>query len=394
MSVHILIAEDENHTRLGLSLILRKAGYRVSLAEDGLAALALLRKAKTEGPAIDLFLTDIQMPGLTGLELLDAMAREGISLPTAAITGYGDKDMVVSLMRRGCMDYLDKPFTPDEVQRCIENLYKQQQSALENEDSGQNRDVERLRLDLASRQKEIQEARKAHAALTRVPKAQGRIRLSYISHAYGEMGGDFLDFREHEKGCDLLLADVAGHDMASSYHTVMLKAFFEDRPEREGACLFRALNTQLLASANERMISALFLRTDLPNSLLQITTAAHPAPLVMERQGKLYFPEAAGDGIGLWPDATFATHTHRLNPGDRILLFTDGISQARRIHGPTGKREILGERGLMTLARQHQEKDLETFLACLWEDVMAFCRRKPADDMLMAAMEIPETLLK
>lgn len=389
MPVHVLIAEDENHTRLGLSLILRKSGYRVSLAEDGEEALALLRRTQNEDSPVDILLTDVQMPGLTGLELLEAMREEGLSLPTAAITGYGDKDMVVSLMRRGCTEYLDKPFSPEDVRKCMENLLQQKKNSQERGTGGQARDVERLRLNLASRQKEMEEARRAHASLTRVPKAQGKIGLRFLTHAFGEMGGDFLDFREHEGGCDLLLADVAGHDMGASYHTVMLKAFFEDRPERDGATFFKALNTQLLNSANERMISALFLRIDLRTNCLEITSAAHPAPLLLQKKGCLQPLGTAGDGIGLWPDATFFTQTYSLQARDRILLFTDGISQARRIHGPTGEKKILGEEGVMTLARTHGKRDLETFLSRIWDGVMDFCRHKPADDMLMAVLEMP-----
>ncbi|TYT75447.1 PP2C family protein-serine/threonine phosphatase [Desulfobotulus mexicanus] len=387
MAAHILIAEDENHTRLGLSLILRKAGYRVSLAEDGLTALNFLRKAADEGPVVDLFLTDVQMPGLTGLELLDAMKREGLLTPTVAITGYGDKEMVVSLMRRGCQDYLDKPFTPEEVHSCIEGILAKQE---ENRDTLQNRDMERLRLDLESRQREMSSARQAHAALTRPPRPVKSLKICFLQHAYAEMGGDFLDFRETGTQCDILLADVAGHDMGASYHTVMLKAFFEDHPLRNGESLFKALNTHLASSGNDRMITALFLRVNLDEKRMSICNAAHPSPILLDlKTGTSSTLKATGDSIGLWPDAEFPETSHALIPGSRILMFTDGVSQTKRIDGPTGRRESLGEKRIMDLAVKHREKGLEDFLSAIWKEIMDFCRSKPSDDMLMVALEIP-----
>ncbi|TWI64839.1 DNA-binding NtrC family response regulator [Desulfobotulus alkaliphilus] len=390
MAAHILIAEDENHTRLGLSLILRKAGYRVSLAEDGLTALRFLRRAADEGPPVDLFLTDVQMPGLTGLELLDAMKREGLLIPTVTITGYGDKEMVVSLMRRGCQDYLDKPFTPEDVHRCIEGILAKQE---ENRDTLQNRDMERLRLDLESRQREMSSARQAHAALTRPPRPFQNLKICFVQHAYAEMGGDFLDFRETDQHCDILLADVAGHDMGASYHTVMLKAFFEDQPSRKGESLFKALNAHLSSSGNDRMITALFLRVNLEESCMAICNAAHPSPVLLDMEsGSCRTLQAAGDSIGLWPDAEFPEKNHPLVPGSRILMFTDGVSQAKRIDGPTGRRESLGEKRIMDLAVKHRKKELEDFLSAIWKDIMDFCRSKPSDDMLMVALEIPSGL--
>ncbi|MCW7754413.1 SpoIIE family protein phosphatase [Desulfobotulus sp. H1] len=392
MGAHILIAEDENHTRLGLSLILRKAGYKVSLAEDGLAALAILRKTRRGEMDIDLFLTDVQMPGLTGLELLEAMKREDIFIPVVAITGYGDKDMVVSLMRRGCRDYLDKPFTPDEVQTCIASILERHRSdrATRLSDGLRERDMDRLRMDLASRRKQIEDARKAHASLTRQPTCCTALILRHMQHAYAEAGGDFLSFREDTEGWDVLIADVAGHDMGASYHTILLKAFFDEHPERNGTTFFHALNTHLTSSGNDRMITGLFLRMSLPAMRLEVCNAAHPSPILMEgKTGRILPLRAAGDSIGLWPDAVFHPKNYPVAPGDRILLFTDGIIQAKRVDGPTGKKENLGEQGILFLAEKHRDKTLDDFLSALWKDIMAFCRNKPADDMLLAVVDIP-----
>ena len=73
-----------------------------------------IRAAQTGDLPIDLLILDIQMPGVTGMELLDDLNRLRIEIPVFVITGYGDKAMVVELLRRGCREYLDKPFEDQE----------------------------------------------------------------------------------------------------------------------------------------------------------------------------------------------------------------------------------------------------------------------------------------
>lgn len=112
---HIFLAEDDEYIRLSLSVTLSKRGYKVTLAENGQEALEKIIALKAAGTPPDLLLTDIRMPGMSGIELIDRLKKLDVSLPVFVITGYGDKDMVVELMRRGCSDFIDKPFSPPDL---------------------------------------------------------------------------------------------------------------------------------------------------------------------------------------------------------------------------------------------------------------------------------------
>jgi two-component system response regulator FlrC len=105
MKTNILVVDDDMHMRLALKESLSKAGYTISLAEDGMAAVELVRKSPC-----DLIITDVRMPRKNGLELLKSI-RAGESLvPVILITGYGTVNDAVTAIKGGAFDYIQKPF--------------------------------------------------------------------------------------------------------------------------------------------------------------------------------------------------------------------------------------------------------------------------------------------
>jgi len=126
-SPHILIAEDEKHTRLALHLVLRQAGFSVILAANGQDAYEKIKHQPASRP-ISLIITDFKMPQLDGLGLIDKLQDAGIPIPIMVITGYGDKELLRQLHKRGCDTYIDKPFVPAEVLSRIASALPQAQA--------------------------------------------------------------------------------------------------------------------------------------------------------------------------------------------------------------------------------------------------------------------------
>ena len=126
-SLHILIAEDEKHTRLALNLVLRQAGFSVILAINGLDAYEKIQQQPANHP-ISLIITDFKMPELDGLGLIDKLQRAGIPIPIMVITGYGDPELLRQLHKRGCASYIDKPFIPTEVLSRVASVLPQAQA--------------------------------------------------------------------------------------------------------------------------------------------------------------------------------------------------------------------------------------------------------------------------
>jgi len=105
MSKKILVVDDEATIRLSLVEALSAEGYSVEAAETGEEALA-----RTHGTAFDLLVTDLKLPGVTGLELLQAIRNQGQQVPVIMMTAYGDVDTAVAAMRLGAYDFIAKPF--------------------------------------------------------------------------------------------------------------------------------------------------------------------------------------------------------------------------------------------------------------------------------------------
>ncbi|WP_025321683.1 sigma-54-dependent transcriptional regulator [Deferrisoma camini] len=105
---HLLVVDDDPDMRLALELTLRKAGYRCTLAADGQEALDLLRRQ-----GFDLVVTDLRMPRVGGIELLERMSAAAPHTPALVITAHGSVDAAVESMKRGAVDFLQKPFGPD-----------------------------------------------------------------------------------------------------------------------------------------------------------------------------------------------------------------------------------------------------------------------------------------
>lgn len=127
MKSRILVVDDEESIREFLDIMLRKEGYEVTLAEDGARAIELLKK-KT----FDLVISDLQMPQVTGMELLKHVRDNFPDLLFMMITAFGTTETAVEAMKIGAYDYITKPFKIDEVRIVIGNALKSKNLETEN----------------------------------------------------------------------------------------------------------------------------------------------------------------------------------------------------------------------------------------------------------------------
>ncbi|MBI4509656.1 MAG: sigma-54-dependent Fis family transcriptional regulator [Deltaproteobacteria bacterium] len=119
----ILVIDDERSMREFLAICLKRAGYRVTTAEEGEQALQVL---EAQGP-FDLVITDLKMPGpLDGLAILDQVKARAPDTQVIVITAYATTETAISAMKRGAYDYLTKPFKVDEISVVVERALERQ----------------------------------------------------------------------------------------------------------------------------------------------------------------------------------------------------------------------------------------------------------------------------
>jgi len=110
----ILIVDNETNVRTVFSDVLRKENYIVKGAKDGPEAI----KAVDE-ETFDLALVDLRMPRMDGIEVLETIKKRKPQIPVIIYTGYGSVTTAVEAMRKGAADYLNKPFSPEDLKSCI-----------------------------------------------------------------------------------------------------------------------------------------------------------------------------------------------------------------------------------------------------------------------------------
>jgi CheY-like chemotaxis protein len=118
----ILVVDDESFMLDTIQFILRCSGYDPVPARGGEEALARLAGLRAEGRRVDLILTDLQMPGPTGLELIQLLREAGEQAPVLVMSGYNDQQTARRLREQGIENFLDKPFEEEELLRRIREL--------------------------------------------------------------------------------------------------------------------------------------------------------------------------------------------------------------------------------------------------------------------------------
>lgn len=392
---HIILADDDELTRRYLTMALEKAGYRVTEAGNGNEALEKAFESKKRGRRVDLLLTDMMMPAMTGMELIDELKRAGIGIPVFAMTAHGYKDMVVELMRRGCSDYIEKPIAHEELLDRVREFFNRNEPAAE---TGGKEDIPgkvesdpRMESHINMLEAQVDSAVKAYRNLTRISE-NSNVGVAFYNQPLSQLGGDFADVRNTDRGSDILVVDVSGHDLGASYHAVLIDVFFKENclsGSRNGADFFRLLNEKLLDSGeNERMVTAVFLSVDLENMRAEAVSAGHP-PFVRHSGGMAELSRLRGDILGVLEDADFECRSFPVYSGDRFFLYTDGLVNAYYVNESNGKNIRLSEAGLMDMVEKHGRFPLEEAVARIGNDVAKFSGYSFNDDILLVGLEIP-----
>ncbi|GAB1411147.1 sigma-54 dependent transcriptional regulator [Desulfovibrionales bacterium] len=124
---HVLIIDDEKNYLLILEAILEEGGYTVTALSDPAMAVAYLDEAE-----IDVVVTDMKMPGMTGQEILEIVRKRFPHIPVLIMTAFGSIDRAVEAMRSGAFDYITKPFANDEILLSVRKAFKLSQAEQQN----------------------------------------------------------------------------------------------------------------------------------------------------------------------------------------------------------------------------------------------------------------------
>jgi two-component system alkaline phosphatase synthesis response regulator PhoP len=151
MRRRLLIVEDDPTLRQALAFNLTREGYEVSSSADGESALEAARNER-----LDLILLDVMLPGMSGIEVLRALRRDGVSTPVIVLSAKGDEiDRVVGL-KVGADDYVSKPFSRPELLARIEAVLRRHRSEPAEPEHHEELAFAGVKIDVARRQVEVE----------------------------------------------------------------------------------------------------------------------------------------------------------------------------------------------------------------------------------------------
>ena len=328
MTLKILVVDDEQDVPLLVRQRFRKEiqGKQMEFrfAGNGVEALEVLERE----PDIGIVLTDINMPEMDGLTLLSTLTVRG-PLPKAVIvSAYGDMDNIRVAMNRGAFDFLTKPIDFRDLQTTIE---KTNQELLLLRKAFETRD------ELVGLRRELTIATLIQRSLLpREVPGQGADRrfdvFATMIPAH-EIGGDFYDYFPIDgRRVGLVVGDVSGKGIAAAIYmavsrTILRTVAMEGRNPAE--CLQR-LNALLCADNNEAgmFVTVWYGILDLETGELEYAKGGHPPPFVVGAGGVRMFDMAGDMVIGLMENEPFRVCRDRLAPGECLVIYSDGVSEA------------------------------------------------------------------
>lgn len=317
-SASILIVDDDPINLQVLRNHLTLHDYTIQEARSGREALELL----TTDKSFDLILLDVMMPGLSGYEVCRIL-RENQSqteLPVIMLTAKNRVVDLVTGLESGANDYLTKPFDSRELIARVHTMLHLKRTA-------------KSQSDLATLEREMELAKEVQQSLLPklIPQTSG-LRIAKGYRLMESVGGDFYDFLEIDKNkVGVLLADVSGHGMPAAIIVSMIKIGLHFQRDRASSPeeLLTGLNAILCETMEKEFVTACYAYLDMEKKILVTGSAGHP-PLVVWRKGSraLSNHRPFGRLIGFFPDAEFRSDQIVLESGDRLLMYTDGLTEA------------------------------------------------------------------
>ncbi|MCK0141376.1 SpoIIE family protein phosphatase [Aliiroseovarius sp. F20344] len=357
----ILVVDDSRAQRSLMSKSLSRQGYEVEEADSGLEALKLFASQE-----FDLVLSDWMMPGMDGLELCKAIRAHKSSryVYFILLTSKTDKGAVARGLDVGADDFLAKPFNPDELRARI--AAGGRILSMERELQETNRLVSSALTELKtlydSVDRDLVEARKMQQSLVRESfRDWGRAEVSLLLKPCGHVGGDLVGFFDAgEDHIAFYSIDVSGHGIASALLTARLASYLSEGSPTHNIALIEnedgnhkrqppeivaaQLNTLLTKDMlSEHYFTMLFGYLDMTAGKVEFTQCGHPNAVVLNRSGQAQFVGQGGMPIGLISAAEFERQIMTLQPGERLIFYSDGFTECEDTSGNQIEEQGFGE---------------------------------------------------
>ena len=360
-----LIVDDQQDILEALHLLLKGEGYVTELVNSPHAVIESLKTHSFDLLLMDLNYARDTTSGQEGLDLVARVREIDITLPIIVMTAWGTVPLAVETMRRGVRDFVQKPW---ENAQLVAKLNAQVEWS--------RTERERLRRE----QIELEDARDIERRLlpTEIPQVAG-YEIAGSWQPASNVGGDYFDVLSlDEDRAGLCIADVVGKGVPAALLMSNLQAAVKAagpenfEPSRLAAKLNQAMSQHL---AQGKFITFFYGVLDGPAKKLTYTSAGHNPPILMRADGSHLRLEQGGAALGLFEAWNYEEGQVGLESGDRLVLFTDGVTEASNTGG-----EEYGESRLLSLLRDNRGLRATDLQTTIMQAVMEFTGGALEDD--------------
>lgn len=356
------MVEDHPASRKMLESMLLKC-YEVMSAESGTQAIEI---AKNKKP--DLVLLDIEMPGLDGFQTQEIL-KSGIidqATPVIFLTAREDSKSREKGLEAGAVDYITKPYDKQELSIKVKNHLALFEA---------HKEIE-ARNKVMAREMEMASQLQNSLLPQDLPRLDNLSLYAYYKPV-SEAGGDFYDIIELPGSrLGFVQVDVSGHGVASAMVGAMFKMAFQSfaRLTNSTAGLLKVINDEMFKILPDSDFLTVFYGIINVETLeLTFTNAGHPKPLLFKKSNETIMELFEGGPlVGAFNGMDYDEETVQLSPGDSILVFTDGVTEALKPGAPDSPNEYYGEERLLELFGKAQGLENGGVLEAIMADLQAF----------------------
>jgi len=361
----ILVCDDQADVVEALRLLLKGQGWQTVTADS---PKGLLDAAK--GDSFDLILTDLNYTrdttsGKEGMDLLAALEDQGNTVPVIVMTAWGNVDLAVEAMRRGACDFVQKPWDNN---RLLATIRKQAEPMRQRKSE----------LEIAANVQQKMFPRKLHRVMS----------LDYAGHCVParEVGGDYYDFLEiADRKIGFVLGDVSGKGVPAALLMANLQACFRSQQPaslENPAQVLRSVNRHFFESTTaDRYATLVFAAYDDVTRKVRYVNCAHCPPLMLRANGDIEKLDSTALMLGAFAKWDCVEAETELRPGDTLLLYSDGVTEAGADTG-----EEFGDERLEHALRVNQRLPAQPLVEAIVHDVQEFSGSARSDDVTVVAL--------
>jgi len=377
----ILLVDDEQTNLQVLKTLLDAQGYQVMLAENGREAI---ERIKDKTP--DMLIMDVCMPEMSGLEvcrIIKSEFREKL-IQVILLTGLSSTESKVQGLDSGADDYLTKPYKNEEVLARIRSALRIH--VLATSLYRTNLELQKVNRDLATANRRIKEDLKVVGDIQRsfLPQIFPRhpdLEFASFYEPSEQAGGDYYDVIEISKSrWGLLMADVTGHGAPAAVVMAITHLLMNSvvNTFRHPSTALKVINEKLNVHLAPTFYVTMFYGVlDLDEMRLIYSSAGHDIMLLYRaRTGKVEeLKTDRGFPLKLVESDEYDEQSVQIEPGDRIILFTDGIVEMRNADG-----ELFGYDRLIDVICRNSQGSAQDLVDAIIRELEMFCAEHPYKD--------------